>query len=596
MSQVTPPGYLSRLDSWGYESLQSPVTQTAPLRSSFPSWDAVFDLANRVKYYALAAIGLFVLYKLSANPKSPPSSGTASITTPSLPIFTSDVTPIQSTVSINRHNATAFVGRDQSYGFGKKLQLPNGDFLKIDPNDLMYSVEIITTLPNGNLKVKYKVLPSSLFSQARNGDTISYSKIKSYRLHLDPDLCPTYETSSDTCVKSVEAIDVNPKQGLLSRCENTACVGNDKSYESGRKFQLLNGEFLKIDYEDLMPVEIFTFLPNGSQQLDYKKMPSWLLSTLQKGEKVYSQNQELKYKVKHKELPSSLFSQARKDDTIFYREIKSYKLHLAPCPTPQPDKDFKFLDGIERMYPEIKKEHHSFDECEKIVKESANWPGIDFYARKDVPENYHVIAFGDQNLAQSRAYNFADFRTLTLREYDRIYDGEKRLINVRHKTPNYDTPTMRMFRSCPPALEGGLSISRGNEAYTLSPDTKRIYLDQIGVSPCNLAEVEVQSQAHPAKYVSSLHETQCTLTIEAPGKPELEILLDDRRLFVTLKRNRNSKLDYQEFLCESFKNETKAIDESKISALLCNNGILTITIPFISTDGNAEKENTLYES
>jgi hypothetical protein len=74
--------------------------------------------------------------------------------------------------------------------------------------------------------------------------------------------------------------------------------------------------------------------------------------------------------------------------------------------------------------------------------------------------------------------------------------------------------------------------------------------------------------------------------IEAPGKPELEILLDDRRLFVTLKN------DFQKFFFESFKNETKTIDESKISAILNESGILMITIPFIATEGDAEKENT----
>jgi hypothetical protein len=433
MSQVTPPGYLSRLGSWAYGSYESLQSQAAPLHSSFPSWDAVFDLANRVKYYALAAIGLFVLYKLSANPKSPPSSGTASS-----PTFTSDLNPIWSTVSINRHTATAFVGRDQSYGFGKKLQLANGDLLKIDPSDLMYSVEIITTLPNGNLKVKYKVLPSSLFSQARIGDTISYNQIK-----------------------------------------------NNK--------------------------------------------------------------------------------------------IKSYKLQLVPCQTPiiNPDRGVEFSDKIERMQPEIHIEHHFFDQCENIVKERAKNPGIDFFASQDIPEGYAVIDFDDQFLFKSLESDFVDFRTIT-NECTRLYNSEKRLIDVRRKTSHYETPTMRMFRSCAPAPEGYLCISRGNEAYTLSPDTKRIYLNQIGVSPCNLNEVEVQSRAHPAKYVSSLHETQCTLTIEAPGKPALEILLDDRRLFVTLKCDSN----YQEFLCESFKNEAKAIDESKISATLNGSGILTITIPF----------------
>ncbi|HEY5235713.1 MAG TPA: hypothetical protein VIJ14_06010 [Rhabdochlamydiaceae bacterium] len=95
MSPVTPPGYLSRLASWGSECLQSQVTQLkAPLLSSFPSWDALFDLANRVKYLALAAIVLVVLYnQLSASPKTPPPSGTPSTTSTATagPTFTQTV-------------------------------------------------------------------------------------------------------------------------------------------------------------------------------------------------------------------------------------------------------------------------------------------------------------------------------------------------------------------------------------------------------------------------------------------------------------------------------------------------------------------------
>ena len=93
----------------------------------------------------------------------------------------------------------SFVGKDVSYGFGKRFQLLNGEFLKISPHDLIYRVMTCTTDSNGIEKHRYTCLPSSLFSQARietpNGDAICYTELpendkdgspKCYLLDLAP--------------------------------------------------------------------------------------------------------------------------------------------------------------------------------------------------------------------------------------------------------------------------------------------------------------------------------------------------------------------------------------------------------------------------
>jgi hypothetical protein len=76
---------------------------------------------------------------------------------------------------------TSFVGKDASYGFGKRIQLLDNEFLKISPHDLMYWVRTCRTDSSGKEKYKFQFLPSSLFSQARistqNGDAICYTKL-----------------------------------------------------------------------------------------------------------------------------------------------------------------------------------------------------------------------------------------------------------------------------------------------------------------------------------------------------------------------------------------------------------------------------------
>ncbi len=76
MSQVTPSGFSQSQLFQLQQSMESQANQTLSLSSSLPSCDSLFDLANRVKYFALAAIGLYVLYKVCTSLKTPPTTTT----------------------------------------------------------------------------------------------------------------------------------------------------------------------------------------------------------------------------------------------------------------------------------------------------------------------------------------------------------------------------------------------------------------------------------------------------------------------------------------------------------------------------------------
>ncbi len=80
-----------------------------------------------------------------------------------------------------------YVDNDQLLSFEKTIQLMNGDNLKVSPLELTYRVQIIEELPNGKHLVKYKLLPTSLFSQALVNDKICYTKgTKNYELQWTP--------------------------------------------------------------------------------------------------------------------------------------------------------------------------------------------------------------------------------------------------------------------------------------------------------------------------------------------------------------------------------------------------------------------------
>lgn len=249
-------------------------------------------------------------------------------------------------------------------------------------------------------------------------------------------------------------------------------------------------------------------------------------------------------KTRYKELPSSLFTQARIGDTIHYKkETKNYEFKLVPhfrvigggrsdtseaINYNEPINFDEYLDPIEAT---------SFDECVKCVEATAEQDrSMDFYAKKDIPKGY----------------------------------------NVKKTGPG-------IFRSSPPTPENGFPISRG-DPYTLSPKTKRIHLNQNGVAPLNFEDLLfVHTSAANSKSHKSQDDKGCTILIEAPGRPDLEILLDGNHLYVTQKEKGDFVNDTPKFYHTTFETTpTKAIDETNISAKLDDTGMLRIYIPFLN--------------
>jgi hypothetical protein len=98
--------------------------------------------------------------------------------------------------------STGLLGRDGQYSFGKTIQLKNGNFLQVNPQDFTCLV---------NITIKEKTictnLPSSLFQQAREGNQIFYTRDgKNYCLELSPCINPDgMEVSFDACLKELES-------------------------------------------------------------------------------------------------------------------------------------------------------------------------------------------------------------------------------------------------------------------------------------------------------------------------------------------------------------------------------------------------------
>ncbi len=114
--------------------------------------------------------------------------------------------PVLGTLSIIK-GSSGKVGTDTHYSFGKTITIENGKkFLKVDPNDLIYFCELDSNFNDKTIQVE---LPSSLFEQARQADTVYFAQNGTrYELKLTPHIRSNglryVETSFDDCVRGVK--------------------------------------------------------------------------------------------------------------------------------------------------------------------------------------------------------------------------------------------------------------------------------------------------------------------------------------------------------------------------------------------------------
>lgn len=188
-----------------------------------------------------------------------------------------------------------------------------------------------------------------------------------------------------------------------------------------------------------------------------------------------------KIQIEYKELPSCLFSQALIDNKVCYiQDGRNYELQLAPYV--RLNANYK---GFKQEIP--------FHECVTSIEAHRKDPSIDFYADIDIPYNYLV-------------------------KYEGLFNTFNSSLII---TPGID----------------GFQIFRNNFTYTLSPNTQRIQLDQLGVSPLNFDELQlVDCQTEKTHLYERLNKAGLTLAIEAPGQPLIEILLDGNHLYVTQEK------------------------------------------------------------
>lgn len=98
---------------------------------------------------------------------------------------------------------TPYVGNDVSFAFGRNIQLKNGDYLKISPQDLVVRV-LIYTPAFPDKKVEYTDLPSCLFEQAREGNQIFFKNgNENFELTLHSSRRSTNVYSFDKCMEGI---------------------------------------------------------------------------------------------------------------------------------------------------------------------------------------------------------------------------------------------------------------------------------------------------------------------------------------------------------------------------------------------------------
>jgi hypothetical protein len=157
MSQVTPSGFSPWQLFQLQQSMESQVSQTPPLSSSFPSWDAVFDLANRVKYFALAAIGLYVLYRVCTSLKTPPTTTTV----------TKKSTSDQYVVAFSSKFSNKYISELTSEGYNGFAEVKDADWNKlVEEQDYVEILKIVWT------EKDLDVVISRLEPEAKKGHAI----------------------------------------------------------------------------------------------------------------------------------------------------------------------------------------------------------------------------------------------------------------------------------------------------------------------------------------------------------------------------------------------------------------------------------------
>jgi hypothetical protein len=264
MSQITPTGYLSRLGSWGYECLQSQVTQLkAPLRFSFPSWNTLFDLASRVKYFALGAFILFVLYnKVSANP---PPGGTFTITKNGRQ---TNISCDQNIVTFPEKLSEAYISELTRTGYSGFENVDDNKWKNLlDQQDYIEILKIIRTEKNLNTAIAY------LESAAEEGHAI-------LMLELSRTLCKKMKDEKTISTDALKTAYTWYMRGMVTTMLDTACNTDRSTEDASGRLQLsysLTNLFSEPELKNIDRTSINSDVLNNWKLLTSYPSPKWVI-------------------------------------------------------------------------------------------------------------------------------------------------------------------------------------------------------------------------------------------------------------------------------------------------------------------------------
>ena len=127
----------------------------------------------------------------------------------------------------------------------------------------------------------------------------------------------------------------------------------------------------------------------------------------------------------------------------------------------------------------------------------------------------------------------------------------------------------------------------------LSPQTKRVLLDQKGIIPLDFDSLSyLKSVSNPQLLYHRDTKNECKILLAACGKPKIDILLDRSYLYVDIEHNHQPSAGFSEEITNTLPKghqlfrkvlvpeDGMEIDEDNISANLNDSGVLSITIPY----------------